>query len=546
MDTPKKKHWFKRIFSVDYGLEAVSPPLEIAPILEAKNHTVFAQVDRTLVKNGNSSITVSLDNVNKSAFLRFGSSEAVDTVDAVWFISKTGNKVKNTFGDELSPNAPRTVVRDFLLLTQEKQGDTPIDISVPPHDHDFYQEQIDAEIKAREEGDEETLEEAKKYTDEAIEGTDFPGGQATAQVGKRPPERPVEGDLWFMSDVFLAEGEIPIELSNDKLFVYADNKWEPATSLQHERRMRELGDEQTWRDAEYYTQREDGKHITRLDKALLPEPVFVDKAVTVHEDGVIPPFDDDNLHHSDPISKKYSTIAYKGEDPGPGIYYAIISHKSTPSYPSPRREEWIVKSVTYENGIVTIEAHEPYGCVGGSSRVYTATLWLLTQEDATKLPFHSHDDQYAQKGHEHAGMDTEAIDELNARMDEFEELMKPWTGIDIGTYRTKRANYEPTGNSQAEGMAETWWTDTYMNTTPMNHVRIGMQADKDMCTKIAAYPVPFELDIIQPEATQTMHIYDVYERGEGVLHLLCDVAWGDALKHDVYSAVDSQYIVRKV
>jgi hypothetical protein len=514
--------------------------------------------------------------------------------------------------------------------------------------------------------------------------------QPPAQVGKTPPENPVEGDLWFMSDVFLAEGEIPIELSSDKLFVYADGKWEPATSLQHERRMRELGDLDTRLDAEYYTERQDGKHITRLDKALLPEPVFVDKNVTVHDDGVIPPFNDDNLHFSDPTSKRSSTIAYKGEDPGPDIYYAIISHKS--QYPSPRREEWIVKSVSYENGIVTIEADDPYGCVGASSSVYTATLWLLTQEDATELPFHSHDDQYVQKGHGHSNLqkqidenaddlaqlaiglqaistprcdglwqfkgklsdgpprnngefsliydvdrednfltmittdlngeyvdllnlvkpgdyaqvydlgnpdsytlhtlddvvlgsinpemvempctlvahgnelvksdqcairffavhespqvaeNTEAIKELNDRLDALEEVMQPWTGLDIGTYATKAENYEPTGSSQAEGTAGMWWTNVHMNSTPNNHVRIGMQADPDMCTQIAAMPVPFEMDVIQPEAKQTWHVYEVYERGTGVLHVLNDVAWGDELTHS-HIAVDTQYIVRKV
>jgi hypothetical protein len=140
---------------------------------------------------------------------------------------------------------------------------------------------------------------------------------------------------------------------------------------------------------------------------------------------------------------------------------------------------------------------------------------------------------------------TEAIAELNARMDDFEEVMKPWTGLDIGTYATKRAAFEPSGSSQDEGMAETWWTDVSMNTTPNNHVRIGMQADPDLCTRVASYPVPFELDVIQPGAKQTMHIMSVYERGEGVLHLLCDVAWGDALTHTEFGAVDTQYIVRK-
>ena len=142
MDTPKKKHWFKRIFLVDYGLEVVSAPLEIAPILEAEDHTVFAQAD-PILGNHNSSISVVVDNVNKTSSLRFGSSEAVDTVNAVWFISKTGNKIHNNFGDELSPSAPRLKVQDFLTMTQEKQGDIPFDDSVPPHDHDVYQDEID-------------------------------------------------------------------------------------------------------------------------------------------------------------------------------------------------------------------------------------------------------------------------------------------------------------------------------------------------------------------------------------------------------------------
>lgn len=144
MDTPKKKHWFKRIFLVDYGIEPVTVPEEIAPIIEAEDVAIYAQADLKLVGSVNSNISVSIDNINKAAYVRFGSSEAVDTVNAVWFISKTGNKIANNFGDELSPNAPRLTVQKFLQETQDKQGTSPLDDLVPPHDHETYQEEIDA------------------------------------------------------------------------------------------------------------------------------------------------------------------------------------------------------------------------------------------------------------------------------------------------------------------------------------------------------------------------------------------------------------------
>jgi len=148
MDTPKKKHWFKRIFLVDYGIEPVTVPEEIAPIIEAEDVAIYAQADLKLAGSVNSNISVSIDNINKVAYVRFGSSEAVDTVNAVWFISKTGNKIANNFGDELSPNAPRLTVQKFLQETQDKQGPSPLDDLVPPHDHETYQEEIDANTAA--------------------------------------------------------------------------------------------------------------------------------------------------------------------------------------------------------------------------------------------------------------------------------------------------------------------------------------------------------------------------------------------------------------
>ena len=182
MDTVvKRKNWFKRLFILDYDVQ-LAPLLEsIDPILENiqiqqieidglseamkvvvrqvesveeklnliktfdyQGRILYAQADLDMNASGNSSIAVSIDNVNKAAYLRFGSSEAVDTVDAVWFISKTGNKVRNDFGDELSSSAPRLTVQDFLRMTQEKQGDATLEDLVPPHTHDVYQDEIEA------------------------------------------------------------------------------------------------------------------------------------------------------------------------------------------------------------------------------------------------------------------------------------------------------------------------------------------------------------------------------------------------------------------
>ena len=187
MDTVKRKNWFKRLFILDYDvqlaplLESIDPILENIQIQQIEiddahlkidglseavkvvvrqvesvdeklnliktfnyhGKILYAQADIDMNASGNSDIAVSIDNINKAAYLRFGSSEAVDTVNAVWFISKTGNKVKNDFGDELSPSAPRLTVQKFLRMTQEKQGDEPLEDLVPPHTHDVYQDEIE-------------------------------------------------------------------------------------------------------------------------------------------------------------------------------------------------------------------------------------------------------------------------------------------------------------------------------------------------------------------------------------------------------------------
>ena len=100
--------------------------------------TVVAQFDYEKSIVGDTSITVSIDNVAAQAFLRFGSARVVDTIDAVWFISKTGVPIQNDFGDVLHPAAQRRDVQDFLYMTSEKQGDEPLDIIIPEHTHDNY------------------------------------------------------------------------------------------------------------------------------------------------------------------------------------------------------------------------------------------------------------------------------------------------------------------------------------------------------------------------------------------------------------------------
>ena len=78
---------------------------------------ITAQSDLNLRASGSSNINVAIDNANHAAYLRFGSAEVVDTVDAVWFISKTGNTINNDFGDVLHPNAQRRDIRLFLQAT---------------------------------------------------------------------------------------------------------------------------------------------------------------------------------------------------------------------------------------------------------------------------------------------------------------------------------------------------------------------------------------------------------------------------------------------
>ncbi len=134
---------------------------------------------------------------------------------------------------------------------------------------------------------------------------------------------------------------------------------------------------------------------------------------------------------------------------------------------------------------------------------------------------------------------------LENRVDYLETALQPFLPISLGVYLTNLDRYEPTGSSQAEGTAVTWWIDAVNNTNPENHARIGM-VDKDLCSKVANMPVPFEMDVIQGELKQTWVIADSYERSAGVLHLLSSGGWGDQMGHSTGTAVATEYVVRKV
>jgi hypothetical protein len=254
MTMATNRNWFKRLFRLDFDdqFDAALDLIEVQEIAIVDVHdrvdgvqeavkvvtgrvdtvegklaalktfdffgrTVVAQFDYEKSIVGDTSITVSIDNVAAQAFLRFGSARVVDTIDAVWFISKTGVPIGNDFGDVLHPAAQRRDVQDFLYMTSEKQGDEPLDIIIPDHTHDNYisQDELDAEIKAREEGDEDTLDDAKKYTDKAIEGIDFPAGTIVSDTA---PEKPEAGATWY--DTVRLE-----------LFVFADGGWVPSSPL---------------------------------------------------------------------------------------------------------------------------------------------------------------------------------------------------------------------------------------------------------------------------------------------------------------------------
>ena len=168
------RNWFKRLFTLDYDqsvneildlievhelwledshdkiegvqaaveyvserIDTVEGKLAAIKSFDYDGRFITAQSDMSLRASGSSSISVAIDNANHAAFLRFGSAEVVDTVDAVWFISKTGNTIHNDFGDVLHPNAQRRDVRLFLQATSAKQGDEPINDLVPPHEHDI-------------------------------------------------------------------------------------------------------------------------------------------------------------------------------------------------------------------------------------------------------------------------------------------------------------------------------------------------------------------------------------------------------------------------
>ena len=165
-----RRSWFKRIFKLDYdekfdgaleliqlqeyeldrtatlaertdarvdGLqEAVKVTVKRVDDIESKidairdfdfgGRRMLAQFDIESALAGDTAIRVQLDNVNHEARLRYGSVDVVDTIDAVWFISKTGVPIDNDFGDVLHPNAQRRDVIEFLKITSDLQGNVPL------------------------------------------------------------------------------------------------------------------------------------------------------------------------------------------------------------------------------------------------------------------------------------------------------------------------------------------------------------------------------------------------------------------------------------
>ncbi len=191
-----RRSWFKRIFKLDYdekfdgaleliqlqeyeldrtatlaertndrvdGLqEAVKVTVRRVDDIESKidairdfdfgGRRMLAQFDVESALAGETAIRVQLDNVNHEARLRYGSVDVVDTIDAVWFISKTGVPIDNDFGDVLHPNAQRRDVIEFLKVTSDLQGNVPLpgDGSADIADLDA---RLNQEIKDREQGD---------------------------------------------------------------------------------------------------------------------------------------------------------------------------------------------------------------------------------------------------------------------------------------------------------------------------------------------------------------------------------------------------------
>ena len=208
-------------------VETVEGKLAALKTFDFFGRTVIAQFDFEKNIVGDTSITVSIDNAAAQAFIRFGSAKVVDTIDAVWFISKTGNRIINDFGDVLHPAAQRRDVQDFLYMTSEKQGDTPLDIIIPEHKHDNYAEldhthpeyegngsDVD---KAYVDKQDAAEAQAREDADDALQAQidDLPAGTIVSDTA---PEDPEEGATWY--DTVRLE-----------LFVFAEDAWLPCSPL---------------------------------------------------------------------------------------------------------------------------------------------------------------------------------------------------------------------------------------------------------------------------------------------------------------------------
>ena len=208
------------------------------------------------------------------------------------------------------------------------------------------------------------------------EGTDiseFIENSGSVHLGNLPPDDPSEGDLWM----HVGRDDAVLE---DQLFVRVGDEWEPATNLQRERQHRIAADLLV---SEQFN-RADSHYMQRLDQIILPAPLLAEKQVTVHDGDLPDQITDDKIHFKRDLSTgdyfgEGAELAFRGDDPGAGIKYAIMHHHAGIV---PYREEWSVRSVTFTNGTVRVLARETFGDSWASFDDWSCSLWLLTEEEA--------------------------------------------------------------------------------------------------------------------------------------------------------------------
>jgi len=547
MDTVKRKNWFKRLFILDYDVQ-LAPLLEsIDPILENiqiqqieideahlkidglseavkvvarqvesveeklnliktfdyQGKILYAQANIDMNASGNSDIVVSIDNVNKAAYLRFGSSEAVDTVNAVWFISKTGNKIKNDFGDELSPSAPRLTVQDFLRMTQEKQGDAPLEDLVPPHTHDVYQgeiEDLDARVEILESsasGDAFDDSELKKgIADNSTEIAVNTANIAVNTAGIESNSAAIGANY-----VRCEENELKT-IENAFQIALVDGR---------------VNDIEEFLGGVYF-------------EVSLGVDRWIFDTGSVPGEGNFTAFSYDfSATNTEYWINEFAagSAINNWEDARPGDKFNVTAQNNGDT----NYGKYVISTIEKSDGIWDITGD----FVEGQGRLTAGLGYFIEILHGSKQfePDNSHSDW------------EDRITKLESMIDYLESSLQHVLPFSLGVHETKMDRYEPTGSTQAEGTAVTWWIDAVNNTTPENHARIGM-VDKDLCSKVANMPVPFEMDVIQGDLKQTWVIADCYERGAGVLHLLSSGGWGDRMVHTTGTAVATEYVVRKI